>query len=166
MEQELVSLVYYFAFGAFIGAIYDLLRILRLVFRPGALVTFIMDIFFWFTGAVITYIYIFVFAGGDVRILYLLLTLIGWVIYYISVGKGIMWLCGSIIHPVRKMFLKLKVIIRKPFLPLIEIIRTKQEKNRKLFKKFIKNLIFLFHFGKKNTTIYKDKYSYAWKRRR
>lgn len=166
LQDDLWFIVYSVAYGGVIGLFYDVLRILRIAVNPGVVLTFIQDILFWFFSAIATFIYIFVFAGGTVRIVFLVFVAIGWIIYYISFGRLITWLANKAFYPIKMLSNKLKGFVAKLFKPITEKINGKSIIIRKKIKKSIKNSNFLFHFNKKNNKIYKDKYSYAQRRRR
>ncbi len=166
LQEDLWFIVYSVAYGGAIGLFYDILRMLRIAIKSGTVITFVQDIIFWAFTAIATFIYIFAFAGGTVRIIFLLFVAVGWVMYYISLGKLLVWIFSSISKPIKLLLCKIRCLILKPFRPLIVKVYEKQKTYKKKFKKKIKNSNFLFHFSKKNNKIYKDKYSYALKRRR
>ncbi len=166
MQDNIWALVYSVAYGGVIGLFYDTLRVLRLAFKPGPVLVFFQDIMFWLLSALVTFVYIFVFADGNVRLVFLLAIALGWFMYYISLGKLVFWCFGKILAPIKALFCKFSAVIMRPFLPLKVKFRENCAIFKKNLKKRAKNSIFLFHFRKKNNKIYKDKYSYALKRRR
>ena len=166
LKEDLWFMVYSLAYGGVLGLFYDILRILRITITPGVVIAFIQDIIFWLFSAVATFIYVFVFSNGTVRLIFLFFVALGWLMYYISIGNLVVFLWSAAVTPVKSFLRRLKRFIIRPAVPFIEKLKDKREKLQKNIKKNIKNSNFLFHFKKKNNKIYKDKYSYALRRRR
>ncbi|MBE6574321.1 MAG: hypothetical protein E7652_08000 [Ruminococcaceae bacterium] len=123
--------------GFTFGALYDFFRIIRMaVSVPGILysremgrkyknsfavntVVFICDILFFVIAACITAIFIFHANNGNIRGIALFGSLIGFIVYYNTVGRLVTMISGFII---RSVYYTVNFIIKKVILPILFFI--------------------------------------------
>ena len=77
------ALFYALVLGVFIGAIYDFLRLLRLVFSS----RFFIDFFFWIICAFAVFSYLLIYSSGELRAIYFVFILIGFILYMFTLGS-------------------------------------------------------------------------------
>lgn len=115
-------------FGAALGAFYDLFRIIRIFFKCKFWDVFIQDIIYFFVSAVSTFLFILFINSGEIRFYILAAEIMGWILYYITLGnliynifyrfsivikKFFMRIFKSISAPVKKICRKIRVIVPK-----------------------------------------------------
>lgn len=86
MFSELYIFIYSCLFGAFLGIIYDLFRLFRVLFLCKFWFVFIQDIFYFLISGIGTFLFILYFNFGEIRFYILLGEAIGWMIYYLTLG--------------------------------------------------------------------------------
>lgn len=84
---DLAITAYGLVFGCLIGVVYDFFRVFRLIFHAGTVMLFIEDLIFSLLFAISVFAFCFVFNSGKIRFFYLIAALLGWLIYYLTVGK-------------------------------------------------------------------------------
>ncbi len=124
-------------FGFLLGIFYDIFRTLRLVISRSAGFTVFMDILYFVLCAFLVFFFNLVLDEGKIRLYVLLGDLLGWLIYYFSLGEISVRLSNSIILSVRKFF----YVVSKPFLRFGNRLKRKNKKCVCFFKKIIKKLI-------------------------
>lgn len=130
--------------GAVLGAVYDVFRVLRLSRKGGGnlsggiydkpkpkkgimtvrtpkflkltdgTLTFIEDIFFWIIVFLAEEIYIYYINAGEPRADFFLLSVLGFVLYRVSLGRLVIFLSGQIIFFVRCLLSRLVYVIIYP----------------------------------------------------
>lgn len=76
------ALFYAVLLGMTIGAYYDFCRLIRLVFND----KFIVDFIFCIVSAIAFYCYLYIFNNGAIRMLYMLVTFCGFLLYIFTLG--------------------------------------------------------------------------------
>ena len=84
-------------FGVFLGALYDILRIIRKFTLPKRSVVFIFDFSFLSVFAVITFMASFSTNYGVLRAYHILGEVFGMAIYFITIGKATYFITGKIL---------------------------------------------------------------------
>lgn len=104
-------------FGAILGAFYDLFRIIRIFFKCRFWDVFIQDVIYFFISAVLTFLFILFINFGEIRFYILAAEIIGWILYYTTVG--------NLIH---KLFCRFSIAIKKFFTPIFKSISSPVKK--------------------------------------
>lgn len=69
--------------GLALGIIYDLMRFLRLLFKD----CFFVDFFFWIFSSFFVFSYLLVFSQGEIRTVYFIFILSGFILVYFTLGR-------------------------------------------------------------------------------
>lgn len=132
-NQIYTYIFYAVGIGVLIGGIYDIFRIIRMVFTlPGIisdadiavehrsrlcvdLVVFLCDILFFLVAAVVSAIFIFYVNNGRIRGIALFGSLLGFTAYYNTVGRLVTHISGNII---RGIYFVIRFIRNRILLPI------------------------------------------------
>ncbi len=129
-------------FGFLLGIVYDIFRTLRLIISRSAIFTVFMDILYFVLCAVLIFSFNLVVDSGKIRIYVLLGDVLGWLIYYFSLGEISVKVSNKIISSFRKLFRS----VSKPFLRLKNRFGKKisglTSFSKKIIRKFNKKLNF------------------------
>lgn len=132
-------ILYSAAIGALLGVIYDIFRIIRIAVqiseRDNAngnaksakmretfsfIIIFIEDILFFIIAAIITILFIFMVNNGQVRLFAITGEILGFTVYYFTVGRVVKALAERIIALIR---LFIRLIYKYIVLPPIRLVR-------------------------------------------
>lgn len=126
-------------FGIPIGVFFDIFRTLRILFKHGRIVVIIEDILFFIIYGIFIMCFTITAARSEFRFYYCLGNLLGFILYYVTVGH-------IAVSFLRTVILKIKKILQKPigkFVRLCLKVTKKIRKNLqtvKIRKKFKKTL--------------------------
>lgn len=162
LTEELAVIGYAALFGAGVGILYDVFRVLRLLFRPSAVAVFVEDLIFFFLTAALTGMFIFTFHSGVIRLYIFVSAVAGAALWYMTFGRVCYRLWRRVADKIRRFFAVLLAPLRKIFAKFKQKINQKRQKNK---KKEAKNAKKLFHLRKKHTIIEESKYAYVKKER-
>lgn len=109
--------------GIFIGILFDIFRILRKSFNTPNIVTYIEDSIFWTISALTVLYTLFVFNNGEIRAYIFIGLFLGIVIYMLFFSKTIIKISVKIIIFVKEIVYKILKIIIYPFACIIKIIQ-------------------------------------------
>lgn len=130
-------ILYSVVLGFGFGALYDFFRIIRMAFcvpgiikanrknngvkysLPVNIIVFICDILFFLCAACITVIFVFHANNGNIRGIALTGSLIGFIIYYNTVGRLVTMVAAYIIKAV---YYFAGFILRRIFIPLLKLV--------------------------------------------
>ena len=115
IPQQVTAFLHAVGFGFLIGLLYDVFRAVRHAVSDGKKAFFISDVLFAFSAAFLTFLFALTVHGGSVRGYVLLGELLGFLVYYFTVGVLVMRLFDKIIAAVRRFF---RVILRFFLAPL------------------------------------------------
>ncbi|MBQ3567129.1 MAG: spore cortex biosynthesis protein YabQ [Oscillospiraceae bacterium] len=124
-------------FGIPIGVFFDIFRTLRILFKHGKIAVIIEDILFFIIYGIFIMCFTITAARSEFRFYYCFGNLLGFILYYVTVGH-------IVVSFLRTVILKIKKILQKPirkFTVLCLKVTKKIEKNlqtvkiRKKFKK-------------------------------
>ncbi len=104
--------------GAVLGVFYDVFRITRIAIKTPSVVIFAEDLVFFFVSAVISFCFMLSINDGQVRAFILLGELLGFTLYYFTVGMLVMKLSRVIIRLIYRFFHLLFFIFIRPFILL------------------------------------------------
>lgn len=89
--------------GAVLGCIYDFFRITRLAFVIPSLLVLLEDLMFFLVSSIILFNYLLQSNHGQIRYFILVGVVLGWTIYYFSVGRLVMGLSARFIHLIKQL---------------------------------------------------------------
>lgn len=122
MTEQGIVFLFSCAVGFSLGCFYDVFRIFRIAFNPKWLVVFFQDIFFCVVSALVIILSIYYTNSGRVRIFGLAGCFLFFVLYYLTVGRFMMFLSKKIIDFIKRMLNFLYSITIKPMKSLILFI--------------------------------------------
>jgi len=125
---QIYTFILYSVFIGFaLGTVYDLLRIIRIAFYNAGrgiitdIVYFICDLLFFIIAAALSAIFIFHVNNGRIRGIALFASLLGFTLYYHTVGRLVSAVSGFIIRTVYRI---LRFIPRVLFFPIVRFFRS------------------------------------------
>lgn len=133
--------------GIIIGLIFDIFRISRRTIKTSDFITIIEDFLFWILTAIILLYSIFTFNNGEIRWFMFMATILGFLLYIMTVSSYIIKINVTIINFIKKIIQKIFNIICIPFKilfkfikklcfnPILFIIVNIKKKNKILFQK-------------------------------
>lgn len=138
--------------GMVLSVIFDVFRIIRIGIPLPSFVIVIEDILYFLICAVVTYFFMLKTTYGQVRGFIIIGEIIGFIIYYFTVGKLVISVSKTIISVVKRIFKLIFAILFYPFV--------------KIFKLVSKKLGFKFKNINKKLTNFKKNTIYGLKTRR
>lgn len=162
LTEELAVVGYAALFGVGVGILYDVFRVLRLLFRPSAVAVFVEDLLFFFITAALTGMFIFTFHSGVIRLYIFVSAVAGAALWYMTLGRICYRLWRGVADKIRRFFAVLSAPLRKSMAKSRKKMNQMRQKNQKKEAKKEKKL---FHFRKKHTIIEESKYAYVQKER-
>ena len=102
-------------FGAFLGIFYDIFRIIRIFFKCKFWNVFIQDIIYFFLSGVSTFLFILFINSGEIRFYILAGELMGFTLYYLTLGSLVYGIFYRFSRVIKKFFTK---IFRALFVPI------------------------------------------------
>lgn len=124
--------------GIALGAVYDVFRILRLAVKPFMVVVLIEDLLFFFLFTAATFFYMLLYNNGHVRLFVIIGELIGFTLYYFTVGMLVMGISKAIIRFIKWLLRWLYKIFIWPFVRLFQLIAGLMVKMLGGLKKIVK----------------------------
>lgn len=130
-RQIYTYIFYSVGIGVLIGGIYDIFRMIRMVFTlPGIIsderregrhrsrlcvdfIVFLCDLLFFLAAAVVSAIFIFYVNNGRIRGIALFGSLLGFIAYYNSIGRLVSLISGSIIRGIYRVifFIRKRILL-------------------------------------------------------
>lgn len=105
--------LYALLLGGVIGVLYDVFRVSRVAFRLSWLLVLLQDILFFLLSALLLWWYFLLQSSGEVRIFAVLGVLLGWVIYFFTLGCLVMRLASFIIHGITRLIAAILTPVKK-----------------------------------------------------
>ena len=151
-----------FGFGFLLGILYDVFRTVRLAVSSGKRFLFVYDVVYVTLCAVLSFLFCLAVNNGSVRGYAFFAELLGWLVYYFSLGivaikcsratiRFTRWLFTLILKPfvlilglLRRLFWKLSVTLKKFF----KKVHKKSKFHLKLNSVMVYNLKRIIAFGK------------------
>lgn len=134
-------------FGALVGILYDVIRIIRLTFTKSSFAVIVSDVIFVILSAVATFIFFLTVTYGEVRLYALLAELLGFLIYYFSFGVIAVRFTDKTVRKIKSAIKKFLSFVFSPLIRLFRFLRSKiavfGKKIKKMSKKSEKNIRFL-----------------------
>ena len=116
--SQIQIFLYAIVFGVMLGILYTSFYILRKTFSSNKIQDFVYDLSYFIVCGFLTFIFIFTFNFGEVRIYILFGELLGFSIYYLTIGNITARIINKVIDIIKNTNLKIK---RKFILPLYKI---------------------------------------------
>lgn len=136
--------------GAALGIVYDCFRVLRIVFPPAAKRNAVIaeDIIFWLIYGFCVFCYAAAYARGQIRFFMFFGSLIGFVLYIVTIGNMITGVIRRTFDIVYKILHKVYSLLIEPIVKLKEKLCQKfvpvfvrNHKIKKRIKRSVKNLL-------------------------
>lgn len=110
--------------GAAMGVLYDCFRVLRTVFPPLAKRGAVMmeDVLFWLIYGACIFLFAANFARGQVRFFIFFGSVLGFILYIVTVGSIVIGIIRSVFNTVYKVLHKVYSFAIEPFVKLFKII--------------------------------------------
>ena len=109
--------------GVFIGILFDFFRILRKSFKTSDILTYIEDIIFWVLTGILVLYNIWYFNNGEIRLFMFLGIIMGTMIYMLTLSNIVIKIFYSIISFLKVVMMKIFIILKIPFKPLVFTIK-------------------------------------------
>lgn len=106
------ALFYAFFVGIGFGIYYDILRLFRLTVG----LDLFFDLLFWVSCSFVTFSYLLIFNNGEIRWIYLVTILVGFLVYILSFGKLFLPIKKTIAKKVKIRLKKFKKVLQLPYL--------------------------------------------------
>lgn len=106
------ALFYAFFVGIGFGIYYDILRLFRLTVG----LDLFFDLLFWVSCSFVTFSYLLIFNNGEIRWIYLVTILVGFLMYILSFGKLFLPIQKTIAKKVKIRLKKFKKVLQLPYL--------------------------------------------------
>ena len=104
VREQLLIFLWAIPVGASIMFVYDLFRILRLVFSHKDWVVFVEDVCFFILAGMLTWRYLLENCRGELRAFVFAAEVIGAVLWFVTCGKIVMAVAGKLIRLLRFLF--------------------------------------------------------------
>ena len=127
--------------GAFLCAVYDVFRLLRLVRRQNAFVVFLCDLIFCVFSAVCLLVLFFNLSYGRVRFYALALAIAGFLVWRFTVSRLVMTLLMKLIKRIKKLLISIKMRVSVRLKRLSRRIYTKRYCKKAIRKVHPKGLL-------------------------
>ncbi len=142
ISQQVLTTLYSLILGAALGVVYDVFRVLRLVGFKAKIIVFFQDVLFFAIATLSLFSFYMQFTDGKFRIYVFLFVVLGFVLYFLTVGRLLFFAIKKIYFFITSIFkwIYKKIvfpIFRTLFLPIITFLRKKYQK----IVKFLKNLL-------------------------
>lgn len=89
VASQLTIFLFSAILGAVLGVIYDAIRVFNAVVKENLVRIFVQDVLYFIISAVITFMYMLVVNGGEIRVYIVVGEAVGWLIYRATLGKFI-----------------------------------------------------------------------------
>lgn len=122
------ALFYAFFVGIGFGIYYDILRLFRLTVG----LDLFFDLLFWVSCSFVTFSYLLIFNNGEIRWIYLVTILVGFLVYILSFGKLFLPIQKTIAKKVKIGLKKFKKVLQLPYLLYYNIkVKLKKPNHKK-----------------------------------
>lgn len=120
--------------GCCVGLYYDFWRLLRMMRDFSRLSVFLQDMIFWLTSAVFVFFAVIKINAGFVRLYFITLIFVAWLLYYFTVGNVIMFTGKIAVRSIKKLFYGLnKCIVHPLYRSIVGIFMLISQKSAKIF---------------------------------
>ena len=109
LAGQTTAFLYSCALGAALCAVYDVFRAIRMFFLPGRILVAFLDILYFFLAAVFTFAFFMAVSQGEIRGYLYFGELIGWLLYYETIGSWLLRLQNKLFAILRRIGKKVVV---------------------------------------------------------
>lgn len=135
IEKQLINIVYSLILGLIFGGIYDIIRVVHIFcgiasysgesarMKRGVLpfgIFFLLDAAYMLTVTTVFSVFIYAVNSGGFRLYLLVSVIVGMVIYFLTVGRAVMYLSETIVNFLRLMF---TLVVVKPIKFILRLLR-------------------------------------------
>jgi cytochrome c biogenesis factor len=124
------SLFYAVFLGLILGVVFDFFRFLRFVFND----KFFFDFFFWIISAICVFCYLLIFNYGDIRAIYLVFILIGFLTVTFTLGYVSKPIQQKVAKKIKIRLKSLKKVLQKLYSIYYNIVAKRKTLMKKKFK--------------------------------
>lgn len=164
---QLFGFVVSIAGGVILGACYDVLRIWRVFLHTPRRAMFFQDFFYMVFAAFFTFLLALAVSSGEIRLYILAGEIIGWFVYYYTVGQVTAWLFRLIsnflyrflFYPLSRVFGKFSGHISKKLQVFSKYVKKFTAKLKKCLKHH-SNVVYNYRNGSKSVKRRKDALMY------
>ncbi len=158
VAEETLIFLYSCLLGCGLAMVYDLFRILRLAFPGGKAAVFIEDGIFVIIATLATFVFCVNFCNGYFRVFVAIGEILGFILYYFTVGVLVFRAAKSIINGVKAVLRFLHRILVKPVVKFMKYICTKIKRIfRQISQKLPKGFFGLkFHLKRHGKLLYNE----------
>lgn len=141
LAGQTIAFLYSCALGAALCVLYDVFRALRVFFMFGRALTAVFDLLYFFLAAIFTFAFFMAISRGEIRGYLCFGELIGWLLYYETIGSWSFRLQNGVFRFLRRTVRKIALPFRRFSQKLSACAasqradKKKQEKGRKKRKK-------------------------------
>lgn len=145
-------------FGFLLGMLFEVFRMFRIIFTNGKYTVF-WDVLYMCVASVTTFLFLLINGNGTLRVYVVLGLVLGWIVFYVTVGKGIKKIFDRLIICFRTVISKLSKAFLQPFQRASCKIKTIKCKVAQNFAKKIKKVTkkFKIHLKFANGMLYNSK---------
>ena len=156
VAKETLIFLYSCVLGAGLGSVYDIFRIIRATLPSGHIAVFVEDSIFMIIASIATFIFSISFCNGYFRVFVIVGEVLGFVIYYCTVGVLVFNFFKGLISVLKSILVKIYRLVLKPILNFFKYIYIKFSS---IFKQFSQkfSLGFFgrnFHLKQHNNLLY------------
>lgn len=130
MINQIQTFGYSCIFGVILGAMYDVFRIMRLAVNFKEWGIFIQDILYFTISGICTFLFALAYNYGEIRFYIIAGGLIGWIVYYMTIGEIVYRFSDKILNLVRKIIKKVWRVIFRPMVFIFNKIKVIMSKIR------------------------------------
>ena len=130
-------------FGFLLGLLYDVFRIFRMAFFKQKAVVFIQDVLYFAVCGCLTFLFCLTMNYGEIRGYVLLGEVLGWIVYYFSLGAMVFQASSAIVGVLHKVIQFILLALSAPFLFVFHVFR----KTTGFFAGFLKKTAEKFHIN-------------------
>lgn len=105
--------------GFLLGVVYDLFRVVRMAFTMRRAGVFIQDVLFFLVCAAVTFVFLLAVNQGEIRGFIIAGEVLGFLIYYFSLGLLAMRVSSFLVHATQRIF----HLISVPFRALMRLLK-------------------------------------------
>lgn len=145
VNEQMVLFLWSCVMGAGFGAVYDFFRIARIAIKHGKLAVAVQDVLFLFFCSVAIFVFSVEVGGGMVRFFFIIGSLLGFILYYLTVGQIVFFAANKIISAIKWVF---RLLFRIFISPIIRFLRFFYRKTRTLFRHIKLKLKLFFNKAK------------------
>lgn len=152
ISEQLTVLLYSLTVGALVCVLYDLFRILRIMFGAGRLLLFLEDLLFCLLAAGVVIIFLFHANSGEIRWFAMAGAVVGFFVYYNTVSRFFIFVMMKFIRLLKTV---LKFVFKVTVAPIVKFFKLIGGFIKKISLKIFGNIKFLANHFKYKMIRYK-----------